>query len=292
MKKFLLLLGGILFLNLNSISAQKLFLGPELGVNLSPTIETGNAQNYQLGVNGGLRLSYAFNDKFSLRSGVYFTQKHQSFDSTSVGSVLDVINGALGGFGGGGFDAEELLSGIGGAGFNLDVNRQYEGTIKANFIEIPLMVEVKTGKVGFSLGGYAAYMVSAESNTTITETTPLLQVIDIEELLGEVGGGVGGLFNLFLPAANGVTTEIDDSKGNYNAFDYGIKGGISYTSSDNLIFNLSYQHGLRDYRFNRPVDLEETPDINEQTFEPFKNINFTMAYQFGLKKKADSVFTP
>ena len=291
MKRFFLLLGGILFLNLNSISAQKLFLGPELGVNLSPSIETGDAQNYQLGVNGGLRLSYAFNDKLSLRSGVYFTQKNQSFDSTSVGSVLDVINDALGGFGGGGFDAEELLSGIGGAGVNLDVNRLYEGTIKGNFIEIPLMIEVKTGRVGFSLGGYAGYMVSAESNTTITETTPLLQVIDFEELLGEGAGGVGGLFGLFLPKANDTFKEVDTSTSNYNAFDYGIKGGISYTSSDNLAFNLSYQHGLRDYRVNRPIDLEETT-INENTFEPFKNITFTMAYQFGLKKKTDSVFTP
>ncbi len=291
MKRFFLLLGGILFLNLNILSAQKLFLGPELGVNLSPTVETGNTQNYQLGVNGGLRLSYAFNDQLSLRSGVYFTQKHQSFDSTSVGSILDVINGALGGFGGGGFDAEELLEGIGGAGFNLDVNRRYEGIIKGNFIEIPLMIEATTGSVTFSLGGYAAYMVSAESNTTITETTPLLQVVDIEDLLGEGAGGISGLFDLFLPKANGTSTEIDASLRNYNTFDYGIKGGISYTSSDNLIFDLSYQHGLRDYRVNRPVDLEETT-FNENTFEPFKNITFTMAYQFGLKKKADSVFMP
>ena len=292
MKKFFLLLGGILFLNFNTISAQKLFLGPELGVNLSPTIETGTSQNYQLGVNGGLRLSYNFNEKLALKSGVYFTQKHQSFDSTSVGSVLDVINDALGGIPGGGFDAEELLSGLGDTGFNLDVNRQYQGTLRSNFIEIPLEIEVKAGRVGFSVGGYAAYMISAESNTTITENTPLLQVIDLGELLGEgTGGGFSGIFDLFLPKAYDVSTEVNTSKSNYNYFDYGIKGGVSYTSSDNLIFNLSYQHGLRDYRYNRPVDLKET-DINENAFAPFKNVTFTMGYQFGLKKKADSVFMP
>lgn len=287
MKKFFLLLGGILFLNLTSISAQKLFIGPDLGVNLSPTVQTGDTQNYQLGVNGGIALRYEFNDKFSLKTGAYFSQKHQDFDSTSVGSVLDVLNNALGGLGGGIFEAEDLLEGLGADGFNLDVNRHYQGIIRSNFIEIPLMVEVKAGRVGFSLGGYGAFMISAESNTTITENTPLLQVIDLEEALGG-GGGIGGLFNSFLPSANSVSTEIDKSKDGYNSIDYGIKGGISYTSSDNLIFNLSYQHGLRDYRVNRPVDLEETT-INENAFEPFKNITFTMAYQFGLNKKVDSV---
>jgi hypothetical protein len=291
MKIFFLLLGGILFLNLNFLSAQKLFLGPELGVNLSPTIETGNSQNYQLGVNGGLRLSYAFNDKLSLKSGIYFTQKYQAFDSSSVGSLLDVINDALGGIPGGGLDVEGLLSEIGGEGLSLDVNRQYQGTIQSNFIEIPLEIEVKTGRVGFSIGGYAAYMISAESNATITENTPLLQVIDIEEVLDEIVGGFGGLFSSFLPKAYDVSTKTNTSKNGYNEFDYGIRGGISYTSSDNLVFNLSYQHGLRDYRYNRPVDLEET-NINENAFAAFKNVTFTMAYQFGLKKKADSVFMP
>jgi len=88
MKRFFLLLGGFLFLNLSSLSAQKLFLGPELGVNLSPTIKTGNSQNFQLGVNGGMRLQYDFNDKLALKSGIYFTQKYQSFDSTSVINVI------------------------------------------------------------------------------------------------------------------------------------------------------------------------------------------------------------
>ena len=294
MKRFFLLLGGILLLNLNSLSAQKLFLGPELGVNLAPTIETGDSQNYQLGVNGGLRLVYDFNDKLSLKSGVYFTQKYQSFDSTSVGSILDVINGALGGFpgGGGGIDAEDLIDGLGVEGLNLDVIRRYEGTIRANFIEIPLEVQAKAGRVGFSLGGYAAYMISAKSNATVTENTPLLQVINIEDLLGEGAGGFGGLFNLFLPQAYDVSSESEESKSGYNAFDYGIRGGISYTSSDNLIFNLSYQHGLRDYRLNRPADVEETTNINENAFAPFKNITFTLGYQFGVKKKTDSVFMP
>lgn len=291
MKRFFLLLGGFLLLNLNSLSAQKLFLGPELGVNLNPTIETGTSQNYQLGVNAGLGLSYKFNDKISLRSGVYFTQKHQAFDSTSVGSVVDVINDALGGFGGGGFDPEELLAGVADFGLNLDVNRQYQGTIKGNFVEIPLMVEVKTGRVAFSVGGYGAYLVSAESNTTITETTPLLQVVDLADLLGEGAGGIAGVIELLLPAANEVRKETDSSTSGYNAIDYGVKGAISYISSENLTFNLSYQHGLRDYRFRRPVDNEET-NINENAFAPFKNITFTMGYQFGLKKKADSVFMP
>jgi len=248
MKRFFLLLGGILLLNLNSLSAQKLFLGPELGVNLAPTIETGDSQNYQLGVNGGLRLVYDFNDKLSLKSGVYFTQKYQSFDSTSVGSILDVINGALGGFpgGGGGIDAEDLIDGLGVEGLNLDVIRRYEGTIRANFIEIPLEVQAKAGRVGFSLGGYAAYMISAKSNATVTENTPLLQVINIEDLLGEGAGGFGGLFN----------------------------------------------HGLRDYRLNRPADVEEKTNINENAFAPFKNITFTLGYQLGVKKKPDSVFMP
>lgn len=283
MKRFFLLLGGILFLNLNSISAQKLFLGPELGVNLSPTLEVGNSQTYQLGVNGGLRLGYKFNDKLSLTSGVYYTQKYQSFDSTSVGSILDSFGGLFGGLG----EFEDVLTSISDIGLNLDVNRRYQGTVQGTFVEIPLQVEVKAGRVGFSLGGYAGYLISAESNTTVTENTPLLEVIDIAELLGE--GAV--FFELLLPPANDSFSETDTSKGGYNDFDYGIKGGISYTSSDNLIFNLSYQHGLRDYRYNRPVDLEETT-VNENAFAPFKNVTFTMAYQFGLKKKADSVFTP
>lgn len=283
MKRFFFLLSGILFLNLNSISAQKLFLGPELGVNLSPTLEVGESQAYQLGVNGGLALSYNFNDKIALKSGVYYTQKYQSYDSTAVGSILDNFGGAFGGV----IDIEDVLSGVTDLGLSLDVNREYQGTVQGTFIEIPLQIEVKTGRVSFSLGGYAGYMISAESNTTVTENVPLLQVVNLAELLGEAAIFV----ELLLPPANDSYSETDTSKEGYNSFDYGIKGGMSYISSDNLSFNLSYQHGLRDYRFNRPVDLEET-DVNENAFAPFKNVTFTMAYQFPLKKKSDSVFMP
>lgn len=271
MKKLFFLICICTAFNLSNLSAQKIYLGPDLGVNLAPTTKSGSSQNYQLGFTGGLRSDFVIGKDLTLRTGVYFTQKKQGYDSLSVGSLIDTFEGLLGGI----VDPEELF----GAGLNFDINRQYDGVSTHNFIEIPLQVSYQTGNISFALGGYAAYMVSAESKATITENTPLLQTIDLGELLGEGSE----ILSTFLPAASEQRDLISEGTDNYNLFDYGIRGGIAYVTENNLSFNLTYEHGLVDYRKNVPTD---------SNFSPFKNITFTVAYMVGVKKKEDRVLTP
>jgi len=254
----------LMSVTLGTLSAQKIYLGPDLGVNLSPTSNAGTSQNYQLGFTGGLRSDFVIGKDLTLRTGLYFTQKKQGYDSLSIGSLVDAFGGLLGDF----VDPEDLF----GAGLNFDVYRQYNGVSTHNFIEIPLQVSYQTGRVNFSLGGYAAYMVSAESQATLTENTPLLQTIDLNEVLGEGSE----LFASFLPAASEQRDVSDEGTDDYNLFDYGIRGGISYVTEENLSFNLSYEHGLVDYRKNVPDD---------SAFQPFKNITFTLAYLIGVERK-------
>ena len=243
-------------------NAQKLYLGPELGINLSPVSETGGAQNYQLGVQAGLRTDFKINDKISLSSGVFYAKKQVGYDSTSVGSLADEFGDLL-----------EIFGGLGGQdfeGINLDIIRNIEGNVNADFIEIPLLFTFREGRINFSLGGYAAVMAAAESRATVDENIPVLSLIDLEDL-----GGLGG-FGAFLPAAQSTSNTVDDNTDGFNTFDYGLRGGIAYVTEDNLSFTLSYRHGLQDYRSERPAGTD---------FSPWKNLNFSVSYLWGLEKK-------
>lgn len=273
MKNIKLLLSVVAFcFALSTASAQKLFIGPEIGANLSPTFETGNQNNYIIGLNGGLRADYRLTEKVSLRSGIFYSRRSTAYDSLSVGSLteeLEFLTELLGDFGG----LEENV--------NFDINRSHQGIVHAQFMQIPLEITLREGRVQFSLGGYAGYMIAAESREVINENTPILQVVDLEEL----GGGFGGIFGALLPPASDTRTETFTGKNGYRNFDYGVRAGIAYVTPDNLSFNLSYRHGLADYRTERPA---------ESVFTPFKNITFTLAYTFGIEKKetTDEVFTP
>lgn len=274
MKKLTLLLTLLSTLFVLDTQAQSLEIGPELGINLVALNNTG-ARNYQLGINGGIRTQFNFNEKIGLLTGIYYTDKRQAYASVRVTSFTE--------------EYAALFETIGGIpedfeGFNLDIIRTYKGAVNARSVEIPLQVAFKSGKIQFSIGGYAGYIISAENRGTIREQTPLFQIIDIDQLLGNTGSGtpgIGSFIQGFLPAADETKASETKSLNGLNRLDYGLKGGISFISSENLSFNLSYQHGLKDYR--------EDP-LEGDDFKPYKNIVFTLAYQWGIEKKTDKTY--
>ncbi len=246
-----------------TLSAQKIYLGPELGVNLSPVSETGGSQNYQLGVNAGLRADFVLNDKISIGTGIFYAQKQIGFDSTSVGSLTDEFG-----------DLFDLLGAFGGVdleGLNLDINQQIRGTVTGSFIEIPLLFNFREERINFSLGGYAAVLVGAESRATVEEDIPALSLINLDDL-GPLGG-----FGSLLPQAQSTRNTVSNDKDAFQSFDYGLRGSIAYVTENNLSFTLAYRHGLQDYRTERPA---------ESDFTPWKNLMFTVGYLWGLEKKA------
>ena len=95
MKNFIIAFSFIFSL---SVNAQKVSLGPEIGVNLIPMEDLGIGQNYQLGYYFGGNLKINLSKKFRLSTGVFISQKKKSYSSSSSSPLIDKLFGGFGGF--------------------------------------------------------------------------------------------------------------------------------------------------------------------------------------------------
>ena len=80
----------------------------------------------------------------------------------------------------------------------------------------------------------------------VETSIPLLQAIDMDVLLGDLN-----FISFLLPPAEKREVKDYNSADNMAILDYGITAGVGYTMN-NLMFDLSYSLGLKDYR----IDLE------------------------------------
>ena len=249
--------------------SQKISLGPEVGLNIIPIENTEIGYNHQLGYHFGGHFKYHFSDKWKLSSGLFITQKKKGYSSSSTGSVLDLIDDLLGGFGGfgGGVDTTGLDSALSIPGLNLNTYENIKGVSSEIFIEIPILANYKIKNFNMYLGPYAGILISASRKEEITTDIPLLDAIDLESL------GLGGFTSFFLPKS-GTETSTKSGTDGLRIVDFGINAGIGY-EMNNLHFNLMYSHGLLDYRDDKKGESTET----------LRLYRFSVVYLFDISKK-------
>lgn len=254
---------GLLFLLTFSVfvNAQKKTIGPSVGINLIQTEDTYLGSNFQLGMHIGAEINYNFKRRWSLNSGLFFTQKKKHYSFIDTTTTFNA-GGLLGGLSGGTTNPDDLQA---------DVYNTTNGVVTENFIQIPFLISYKLQKFNFFIGPTVGYLVSAnKKEVTTSEST----ATDVGSL---IPGGAGGLGGLLAPSSTPSTKSISSTKG-LRAFDLSAEAGLGY-SMDNVKFNLLYSYGLLDYR-----------EKKENSFENLSLIRFSVVYLFPFQcKKKEAV---
>lgn len=249
MKIVSLLAVGLLFVS-SVANAQKLKLGPEIGFNMISMESSDLGNSFTPGFHGGANVEYHFTKNFYLRSGIFATQKRQSYSSNDT--VLVNL-----------FGLEDL---IGIDGVNLQSYTATRGRIAQLYIELPLMAAYKYKGLSVFAGPYFAYMLTAQKKEIKSVDTPFLRTVDVATLVPD--GIDADLLLATLPPAEETTLTESSSKANLRPLDIGLKAGISY-QFDNLTANINYQYGFFDYQTTSKDVLD-----NHSYFQLSLNYNF------------------
>ncbi len=236
---------------------SKFSVGPEIGFNLIPMeSKVEIAQDFQLGIYGGLDVQYKLGGSVYLSSGIYASQKRQNYQGSSTRSILDGLGGLFG---------QDLgLDSLEIDGINLDETTQFTGNHKSLFLQIPVLVNASIGRVSFSLGPYAGFLVHNRKKQFGETTSPFGDLIDPADLEGL------GFLNTILGSQEDEIVESTTTEG-LNQLDFGAIAGIGYRVN-NLMFKLNYQFGIPDYREDRGDD----------DFRAHRHLSLSMAYLFEL----------
>ncbi len=246
------------------IYAQKIEIGPEVGLNFIKTYEAQTGNQFQPGWHGGGLFRYRMSDLFSIRTGVYYTQKRQSYVNydTAQSAFLTLA----------GLDSFSI------DGFDFNTYSQTDGKTLQHYIQIPLLAEIQFENFVFFGGGYVGYMFASKSKELEVKRTPFTSTIDLGGLLGGIEG-TEFLTALFPPAYEENYSESQSSSF-LNAFDFGLKAGLGY-KLDNLEINCSYLYGIPDYRSGSDYDTR----INHQYFQLGLNYTFGFGPESGFTTK-------
>jgi len=258
MKKITLL--SIALILVNTFIAQKIAIGPEIGINLIQTESTELGNDYQLGYNFGIQINYNFNKKFSLSSGIYASQKKKRYTFIDTTTTPDIVGGLIGGIIGGGL----------GGSSEANVYETTKGLVSEIYLGIPILLHYKINKVRLFAGPYLDFLLSVNRKEISTSESTAM---DITTLLPEELGGIGNLLSNLTSQPNTTPVESSSKEG-LSSTDVGIITGIGY-QMNNLQFNLMYTYGFLDYRTN----------TENETLDNHKIIHFSVAYLFKLKKK-------
>jgi len=251
MKHIIITISSFFILLTSNLFAQKVSLGPEIGLNIIPLESSKIGTNYQLGYNVGFQIKYQLSEKFNLTSGLYATQKKQHYTFVDTSITTDPLGGIIGGGQGGGNNEAEVYTTTTGVATEL-------------FLQLPLMVNYEYKNINLYLGPYAGILINANRK----------EVYDVEstatDLSSLIPGGFGGLGNLLQPSKP-ESASYNGTKG-LALIDFGAIAGIGYRV-DKLNFNLYYQYGFLDYRENK----------KNEKFDSHNLLQFSIAYLFNLK---------
>lgn len=245
--KIKILIASFLLTTLNF--AQNFHIGPELGMNLVQLNQEKIGNNYQPSGHAGLALEYDFTNWFSVKSGVFYTQKRQAYSSkdTSLSPLIGLIG--IGDF----------------EGIDLNTYTEIEGRHTQNYVQLPLMGSFKWEGVSLSVGGYVGYQFSSRTRENEINNTPFVSTLDIASM------DPTGLISSFLPAPHVDTFSESSNNSSLRTFDFGIKGGIGY-QMDNFGVNIWYLYGLPDYRNSQGNNVKQN----------HKYVQLSMNYMFGF----------
>ena len=262
----------ILFCNiLTNIAAQKVDLGLELGMAVTPVGNNDLKQNYRMGIHSGLRSQIQVKNKLFLTTGLSITQKSKFKKTVDLSSLSDELSGLLNLIPGGGigFDLDSFTQSF---GISTDVITTNRIAITTNHIQLPLLATYQVKKIQFHLGGYASLLLTANQKIEKTKDIPILQVVDIATFDST------GLLSFFLPEGKTISYEENKNSDNIKKYDIGAIIGLSYYV-DRINFGIFYSYGLVDYEDN----------ISKSAIENHKSLRFSLSYLVNFKKENDQI---
>ncbi|MCB0402285.1 MAG: PorT family protein [Flavobacteriales bacterium] len=261
--KHLILTVNFCLITLLALQAQKLSIGPELGINVIPVENSNMGKNFQMGYHIGAQLKIHVSEHFKLGTGLYFTQKKKMYQQNDTSSVFDLFGSFIELSG---LSAQEVDSLVSSFGANTDVTEETKGVVAATFVKIPLLATYHYKNFNLYGGPYAGFLIMANRKEETRTQIPLMNVIDVSQFDST------GLFSAFLPAADETTTSQTSGTDGLNKMDVGFIAGIGYEMNQ-LHFNLMYSQGLLDYRDDR----------GKEDFSALSTFRFSIAYLFDLK---------
>jgi len=206
--------------------AQNWSFGPEVGTNAVMVEKSDIGRNYQLCWYAGANVEYKMNDFFSLRSGIYFSQRKKMYQHSDT-SALNVF----------GYDLNDL----GVPGVDFSVYSQTKGVVSLFGIEVPALATFNFKEVSFFAGPYMNFLVGAWSKERTDKQIPFLQTFDIDSL------DPTGFISFLFPAPTSTDFSESSSVANIRGFDFGFKMGAGYTHKS-FRMNFYYTFGIPDYR--------------------------------------------
>ncbi|MCO6500705.1 MAG: PorT family protein [Vicingus serpentipes] len=263
MNIFKLILIPLVVLSINPFFAQKISIGPEVGINLIPIEKSALGNNYQLGYYFGSQVKYYFSENFALSSGLFATQKKKSYSHIDTTTTADPFAGAISEF------MNPEGSPPGGGTEEADVYNTTNGVASELYLQLPILANYEYKKINFYAGPYTSILLNANRKEVYeSEST----AIDISTFIPSEYSALEGLLN-------GLTNN-DPESASYSSIDglatidVGVIGGIGYRI-DKLNFNLMYSYGFLDYR----------KDKKNNSTDPHQLVQFSIAYLFNIKIK-------
>lgn len=241
-----LLLAGI-------VKAQNMSVGPEIGLNLIQLEKQDIGNNYQPGWYGGLAYEYKINDWLSVRTGAYYSQSRQAYNSEDT-SMTPLLSSFI--------DSSTMIPGI-----DLNTYTSIHGRQSLNYLQVPVQANFSWNNIQLSLGGYFGFLIGARQKESIVERTPFMSTIDIASI------DPTGFLSSFLPAAYKESFKESSETTNLRVFDYGLKAGIGYQFNQFGV-QASYSFGLPDYRTT----------VGTGTVLRNKYFQFSIRYMFAFGK--------
>ncbi|MBX2959693.1 MAG: outer membrane beta-barrel protein [Flavobacteriales bacterium] len=257
MKKLLVLIFPLLFYY--QLTAQKISLGPEIGLNLFKIEDTNLGSNYQLGYFFGMGINNKFSDNFSLSSGIFLSQKKKQYSFIDTTKTPDPFASLLPIFTGGGIPGANVSS-------EASVYTTTNIRLSELYLQIPVLANLTFSNFSFFSGPYVSFLVSVKQNIVkTTEST----ATDISTFLPDEYNA----FSSFLQPNknNEPTITSSNSKDGLTSFDIGVTSGLGY-KFNNLRLNACFSYGFMDFQKEK-----NNPINNHQIF------TLSLAYLFDLK---------
>lgn len=229
----------------STIFSQQFSFGPKLGGNLMPIKNNKiDGTTYSLGLNAGAFGDVKFNQWFSLRTQVYYTQKKKSYEFSEKKNVIPMLNsGLLGGM----INLDSL-----GSFTKLINDTAYSttrGFVSLSYIEIPLLATFSYKSFDIAIGPFVSFLTGARSREETLQEVPLLDIaLPALDTLGSYAPLAKSMIVSMFPGYKTPTYTESSENTLFRKVDYGIMADITYHLPKNFYLELSYNRGLTNYR--------------------------------------------
>lgn len=257
---------------------QGLNYGPRIGANVIYLQENDfKSKDYGLRGNFGANVEYSFNEYFSISADVLFSQKRKLYESFENKSLIKALSNSFFGIG----LADSSLLGI-SQFLNDTVYGTTKGSVKLNYIEIPLLAKFNYKGISVGVGPYFSYLNKVQSVEVMTQESPLLDIaFNALDSIPFVGPFLKTTISSQFPGYEKPQITEGTDKAKYRTLDMGLVVDVSYRFNSNLYTGMRYTRGLTDYRSTQ----SDSKQVNSVWM-------FNVGYSFGknFTSKAKGIY--